>query len=138
MTVVAPRPKRRINQESTATAAREANMARILILALAAGLAVSAPARAAVNCPDIVLPVCAVSPAKSALQTFNNACEANRAGFKVLHGGKCYGKFCARYCIINHGVVARGVVTGIERTYDNLCWAEKDWARFEHYGACPR
>ena len=112
-------------------------MKQALSLAVAAAILSFAPAKAATICPHIVLPVCAVSPEKAELQTFNNACEAERAGFKFLHVGKCYPTFCNFLCRINHGVVAKNVVTGLEHTYDNLCWAEKNWARFEHYGPCP-
>jgi hypothetical protein len=83
---------------------------------------------AAASCPALVKPVCAVTAARQ-LKTFSNACQALRAGAMLLHEEACLPEFCAHICIIN-GVQARGVFTGKVRFYDNLCWAEKDFARF--------
>jgi hypothetical protein len=60
-----------------------------------------------------------------------------RAGGTVLHGGACNGAHCPHYCIADHAAIARGVKTGKIHTYDNMCWAEKDYAVFLRYGKCP-
>jgi hypothetical protein len=86
-------------------------------------------------CPGIVSPVCALDGAKQ-LQTFNNACEAVRTGATVLHQGKCYPEFCSHLCI-GKGVYGKGAITGTLKLYDNMCWAEKDFAVFMKYGPCP-
>ncbi|WP_316395245.1 hypothetical protein [Bradyrhizobium sp. 33ap4] len=88
------------------------------------------------SCPQLVNPVCAVSPARQ-LQTYNNSCEAARDGARFLHKGDCFPTFCDHLCLV-HGIVAQGVFSGRVKTYDNLCWAEKNFARYLRDGACPR
>ena len=88
------------------------------------------------ECPALVAKVCAVDQARQ-LMTFNNSCEATRAGATVLHSKECNGTFCPRNCVVGHGVYARGVFTGKIMPYDNMCWAEKNFAVFVKYGACP-
>jgi len=107
-----------------------------VVLALAASSFPMNQAADAAICPDIVSPVCALS-ASDKLQSFTNACEAQHAGSTVLHQGKCNGRFCPHNCVV-HGVYAKGIKTGIVKLYDNICWAEKDFAVFVKYGACPR
>jgi hypothetical protein len=71
------------------------------------------------------------------LQTFGNVCDARGAGAIVLHAGKCNGTFCGRYCVKDHGAIAKSIKTGAIKTYDNACWAEKNFAVFLKYGPCP-
>ena len=58
-------------------------------------------------CPKLVDPVCAVDTSRY-LKTFNNKCEALRAGGKYLHEGACFAEFCTHLCIA-HGIYGRGV-----------------------------
>jgi hypothetical protein len=62
-----------------------------------------------------------------AFATYTNSCEADKAGSTILHDGKCQGPGRAR-CPRNNlrPVCARTIKTQVEKTYDNLCWAEKD------------
>jgi len=87
-------------------------------------------------CPKLVDPVCAVDTSRY-LKTFNNKCEALRAGGKYLHEGACFAEFCTHLCIA-HGIYGRGVFSGRTKLYDNLCWAEKDFAQYVSDGPCPR
>ena len=107
----------------------------LLLLALAFSSSEMRTAGAAVACPQIVDTVCAVGMSKQ-LKTYNNKCEAMRAGGRFLHQGVCFPEFCAHICI-EHGVYGRGVFTGRLRLYDNLCWAEKNFARYIRDGKCP-
>ncbi|HEY5225744.1 MAG TPA: hypothetical protein VIJ06_03040 [Methylovirgula sp.] len=106
-------------------------IAAIVLLALGVG----AEAKTRI-CPMIVLPVCAVDASKQ-LQTYNNGCLAVSAGATVLHTGQCNGTFCPFECVADKGVYARSVETRKINVYDNLCWAEKGFAVFVHYGKCP-
>ena len=72
-----------------------------------------------------------------ALHTFPDACQAQAAGAMVLHAGACNGAFCPQSCVADHGVVARRVPNGQIKTYDNVCWAEKDHAVILRFGKCP-
>jgi len=73
-----------------------------------------------------------------ALHTFPDACQAQAAGAMVLHAGACNGEFCpAQSCAADHGVVARRVANGQIKSYDNVCWAEKDHAVYLRAGKCP-
>lgn len=94
-----------------------------------------APANAA--CPRIFSPVCAATSAHQ-LQTFANACEALSVEAIVLHVGKCNAAFCVHYCVKDHGAIAKSINTGAIKTYDNICWAEKDFSVFLKFGPCPR
>jgi hypothetical protein len=98
--------------------------------------AVPARAQSQVLCPQIYKPVCGLTSAHI-ITTYSNSCEAGRAGATILHDGPCEGAGEARcpHIAINP-VCARGVKTGKEKTYDNICWAEKDWAALMHAGAC--
>jgi hypothetical protein len=94
-----------------------------------------APANSAI-CPRIFAPVCAATVAHQ-LSTFANRCEARAASAIVLHDGKCNGTFCGHYCVKDRGAVAKSIMTGAVKTYDNVCWAEKNFAAFVKYGPCP-
>jgi hypothetical protein len=83
------------------------------------------------SCPRIYLPVCALTKTQQ-LETFYNRC-AVQAGAIVLHQGTCFGLHCPRD-IINGGVCAKSAVSGAIGWYDNICWTEKNWATFLHYG----
>jgi hypothetical protein len=96
----------------------------IMILLLSVGF----ESAFAATCPTLVDRVCAVTSARK-LETFNNACEAARAHAYLLYHGACLPEFCPHICIVN-GVYARGVFTGKSQFYDNLCWAEKNFARY--------
>jgi hypothetical protein len=102
------------------------------ISAIAILLAVLSSGASAKICPQIVEPVCALTKAHQ-LGTFNNACMAVSVGAIVLHKNECFGTHCT-HIITNGGVCARGAISGKTKWYDNLCWAEKDWAIFLHNG----
>lgn len=108
---------------------------RAVLLAIAAVVTGIQPAEAA-RCARLVLPACALTAARQ-LQTFQNACEAKNAGAAVLHQGRCFPTFCSHLCV-RQGVFARGALSGKLKLYDNLCWAEKDWAVFVRHGGCPK
>jgi hypothetical protein len=84
----------------------------------------------------LIDPVCALDKSKH-LQTYNNKCEALQAGAKYLHDGICFAEFCSHLCVV-HGIYGQGVFSGRTKLYDNLCWAEKDFARYVGDGPCPR
>jgi hypothetical protein len=102
------------------------------ISAIAILLAVLTSGASARSCPQIVRPVCALTKAHQ-LSTFNNACMADSVGATVLHPNECFGTHCT-HIITNGGVCARSAINGKVKWYDNLCWAEKDWAIFLHNG----
>jgi hypothetical protein len=87
------------------------------------------------RCPAGFLPVCAVADNK--LMTFGNSCEAHRANGTILHDGKCQGDGEKR-CPRNNAfpVCGMNIRTGVRKTYDNVCWAEKDLAVVLNYGVC--
>ncbi len=92
-----------------------------------------APAQAAVKCPRIFLPVCAVNKAGER-QTFGNACMARAAHARFLHKGECSaGEICP---FIFLPVCALDPATRQPATYPNACVAEKANARLLHDGAC--
>jgi hypothetical protein len=84
-------------------------------------------------CPHLVSPVCAVS--KDAKRTiFNNSCEAEGAGAKVLHSGACEGgDVCST---IYAPVCATDPATAREKTYSSSCVAEHENAAYVHDGEC--
>lgn len=102
-------------------------------LALCLNNAVSAREIGEMRCSRLYAPVCGLK--ESNLRTYSNACLADVASALVLHAGKCisHGR-CPRIRILP--VCGRSPSTGKEKTYDNLCWAEKDWAIFVHKGPC--
>jgi len=102
---------------------------------LTAGLASPAAAEM-MMCPQIYQPVCALHHPDGA-KTYANACEADRAGAKTLHDGKCVGAGQTP-CAPDDAapVCGKSAVTGHSRTYDNLCKAEKDGASLVHTGTC--
>ena len=107
-----------------------------ILLALLAGIAGASvaapnPAAAAIICPDIYQPVCAVSPA-GARETYPNACMARRAHARMLHTGQCIGLICFFF----RQVCARNPVTHKPQTYSSLCIAENDNATLIHDGPC--
>jgi hypothetical protein len=102
------------------------------ILAAIIFLAVLADGASAKICPQIVQPVCALTKAHQ-LSTFNNPCMAASVGATVLHQNECFGTHCT-HVITNGGVCARSAIDGKVKWYDNLCWAEKNWAIFLHNG----
>lgn len=61
--------------------------------------------------------------------------EAQNATATILHGGKCQGAGQKR-CPFFPPVCAKNIKARIEKTYDSLCWAEKDWAVLVHKGPC--
>jgi len=94
------------------------------------------PASAAVMCPDIFMPVCAVK--HGARQTYPNSCDARRAHARILHAGACVapsGNICfdlfMPVCAINPHTHKR-------QTYGNLCQAEIADATVASEGACPK
>ena len=90
-------------------------------------------AQAAVKCPRIFLPVCAVNKAGER-QTFGNACMAKAAHARFLHKGECTaGEFCS---FIFLPVCALDPATRQPTTYPNACLAEKANARLLYDGAC--
>ena len=84
-------------------------------------------------CPHLVSPVCAL--AKDAKRsTFNNSCEADASGAKVLHDGACEGgDVCS---MIYTPVCATDPATGKEKTYSSSCVAEHGNAAHVHDGEC--
>jgi hypothetical protein len=89
-------------------------------------------------CPMIYDPVCAVR--RGDRETFPNACEADRAGYRVIHGGACrYGRpppsprpiVCTREY---RPVCARR--GGHVRTFGNACTAEAAGYRIMYPGPC--
>jgi hypothetical protein len=91
---------------------------------------------ARISCPRLINWVCALN-SSTQLETFQNSCEAIKAKAVVLHQGQCFPTFCSHLCI-EHGIVGRGALSGKVKLYDNLCWAEKDFAIFVKLGPCPR
>jgi hypothetical protein len=83
-------------------------------------------------CPKNILPVCALN-SDGTRATFNNSCEAERAGATVLHDGRCHGTMCS---MIVKPVCATDPKTGKERTYGNLCFAEHANAKYVRAGRC--
>lgn len=86
------------------------------------------------ECPRIYKPVCGVVVSASRIATYPNSCEADKAGARILHEGKCQGPGQERCPHIQIPVCAKN--SSGEKTYDNLCWAEKDWAVLIHKGPC--
>jgi hypothetical protein len=83
-------------------------------------------------CPHLVNPVCALKGAERS--TFNNSCEADVAGARVLHDGACMsGDVCSR---IYKPVCALDPATGQEKTFSNLCVSEHANAAVKHDGEC--
>ena len=87
------------------------------------------------ECPQTYKPVCGVVESEKRIATFSNSCTAKMAGALVLHTGKCQGPGEAR-CPHNSAAPVCAKNSAGEKTYDNLCWAEKDWAVLVHKGAC--
>ena len=84
-------------------------------------------------CPHLVSPVCALSK-DAKRSTFNNSCEAEGAGAKVLHNGACEGgDVCTT---IYAPVCATDPATAKEKTYSSSCVAEHENAVHVHDGAC--
>jgi hypothetical protein len=84
-------------------------------------------------CPHLVNPVCALTKAAKR-STFNNSCEAEGAGAKVLHNGACEGgDVCTT---IYAPVCATDPDTAKEKTYSSACVAEHENAAFVHNGEC--
>jgi hypothetical protein len=109
-------------------------------LAMAALLSASSfsvmpePADAAIMCPDIFMPVCAVK--HGVRNTYPNACNARRVRARILHAGACVapsGNICfdllMPVCAINPHTHKR-------QTYGNLCQAEVADATVVSEGAC--
>jgi hypothetical protein len=87
------------------------------------------------QCPRTYKPVCGVVQSARLIATYTNSCEAEKAGAKFLHEGKCRGPGEAR-CPHNSIAPVCGRTDAGEKSYDNLCWAEKDWAVLVHNGRC--
>ena len=84
-------------------------------------------------CPHLVSPVCALTKAAKR-STFNNSCEADTSGAKVLHDGACEGgDVCS---MIYTPVCATDPATGKEKTYSSSCVAEHANAAYSHNGTC--
>lgn len=83
-------------------------------------------------CPHLVNPVCALKGANRS--TFNNSCEAEGGGAKVLHSGACEGgDVCTT---IYAPVCATDPDTAKEKTYSSSCVAEHSNAVYVHNGEC--
>ena len=87
------------------------------------------------KCPRIYQPVCGVVASAKRIATLPNSCEADKVGATILHPGQCQGAGQARCPRNPLGQVCARNDAG-EKTYDNLCWAEKNWAVFVHNGSC--
>ena len=102
--------------------------------AIVLGTAFGADSSAA--CPKVYLPVCGLQK-PAGPTTFGNSCEAGRAKAPILHDGRCVGAGQSR-CAHNNAfpVCAINLDKGYKKTYDNLCWAEKDWSALLYKGPC--
>ena len=109
----------------------------IPFVSAAALTALISPAAAEMMCPQIYQPVCGLHRPDGP-KTYANSCEADRAGAKTLHDGKCAGEGAAP-CAPDAAapVCGKSVRTGRTKTYDNLCRAEKNGAILTHSGKCP-
>jgi hypothetical protein len=75
-------------------------------------------------CPALVLPICGCDG-----KTYNNSCEAERAGASVAHDGKCEAPmFCP--------AVVLPVCGDDGKTYNNSCEAARAGANVAHDGVC--
>jgi hypothetical protein len=106
---------------------------KYLIALTAAALFASGAAHAELKmCPHLVAPVCALKDAKRS--TFNNSCEADVAGARVLHDGACEGgDMCS---MIYKPVCGVDPASGRQKTYSNTCVSENANAKIAHDGEC--
>ncbi len=106
---------------------------KFTIALIAAAMLAGSVARAEPKmCPHLVAPVCALKG--EARTTFNNSCEAERAGATVLHNGACEGgDMCS---MIYKPVCAINPATGNEQTYSGTCVSEHANAKITHDGEC--
>jgi len=74
------------------------------------------------NCPAVIAPVCGEDG-----NDYNNECEANCAGTKVAHKGRCH---CICPTVIDPVCGADG------NTYDNACQAGCAGVPVDHDGPC--
>ncbi len=92
------------------------------------------PANAAF-CPQVELPVCAVTPTGEH-KRYTNSCFAHRDHARVLHPGDCLTQTGGICFMIELPVCAIDPATHKRRTYPNLCQSEADNATLVHQGAC--
>ena len=106
-----------------------------LPLLLVCAFAQTAPA--AVHCPLVRDPVCAVQNDGSRAQ-FVNPCAAQIKGAQVLHKGECAapGREPAMCNMLYQPVCAADPATKGEKSYPNLCHAEVANAAVLHDGEC--
>ena len=109
------------------------SIAGCLLAAVIVQLSTVNTVRAAGVCPEVYLPVCAVSDLGLRM-TYTNACWAKMANAKILHAGQCQGPICNQ---VYKPVCARAPTGGL-RTYSNLCEAEVANAVFVHNGICRK
>ena len=100
-------------------------------LLAASSLFAVTPSEAALKCPRIYRPVCAVAP-NGVNQTYANSCVARAAHARILAPGKCLGPFCP---LVFDPVCAQ-IPGQPPRTFSSLCFAELDHATLIHKGAC--
>jgi len=91
------------------------------------------------ECADPDGVVCALV-AHSLTKTLPSSCVAAEQGATILHVGKCVATVDTR-CGVTGGmdfVCGRSLAAGGDRTYDNMCYAEKDWAIIISRGRCSQ
>jgi hypothetical protein len=110
-------------------------MTAIFTVSTFAITAIPEPVDAAIMCPDIFMPVCAVK--HGVRKTYPNSCNAGRVRAHVLHAGECVapnGNVCFELFM---PVCAIDPKTHKRHTYGNLCEAEVADATLVAEGACP-
>ena len=86
-----------------------------------------------VLCIKTVKPVCALTK-DGKRASYNNECEAIKAGGSILHDGRCE---VATFCMdVVLPVCAIDLKTKKEKSYSNACFAEMANAKFVHPGPC--
>lgn len=104
--------------------------------AIALAFASVSPA-AAVNCPALKKPVCAVAGDGHRSQ-FDSACLAEQKGYRVLHPNQCEAAGSGPMMCneLYQPVCATDPSAHTEKTYPNLCHAEVANAALIHDGEC--
>lgn len=85
-------------------------------------------------CSREYAPVCAVG--RDGRQTFANLCEAQRAGYRLVHPGECRGRDRSRsFCTREYAPVC-AIGRGGRQTFGNACEAERAGYRILRSGRC--